>query len=581
VWQRILDSAPGDAQAKEQAANMRQIAALYEQVKVAATDRDYAKMLDLCQQILAIDPNNQPAKDGYNQADHELKRTTNRRNRLLQEAQEEARVKNFKRALDLCDELLEIDPNNVAAQQARESIKRAKKDIDNQIKRLVNQAEEAEDDGNWDEALNLWQQIKEIDKTHQKAIDGINRAKLKKQEEDDTERDQLVRQAREAVKAKRWDEAVRLWTKVKRLDPRNTTNAAAELDKANRELNKQKKEIEALLAKAQEAENRQQLEEANRYWQQILAIDPNNAQAKNNISTNEDILRREKEREKEREAGQKRQIDSLLAQAQNEEKAGKLDTALETYKRVLTLAPNNSTAQQAIKRINEIKSRPIRKVDYAVAASIMFVEHLHRQGFDRGMVATFGTTANLVQGFTSNKNVMEQALLSVASSVTNEGTRLYDSIYDIIQYFWANADRRRPWLLTIVTDGIDNVSDMFLHTDRRSPAVIGAYMKQYFNDYRNNFAFLIGVGTGNQIDVNALSAIGNYSGIPAITIDKFPVLEQVFVEIALQVTSRYEGRNYRMGNLTWQQVDEIRSLSHIAIDYGFLLDRSGSMSEPG
>lgn len=92
---------------------------------------------------------------------------------------------------------------------------------------------------------------------------------------------------------------------------------------------------------------------------------------------------------------------------------------------------------------------------------------------------------------------------------------------------------------------------------------------------------MIGVGEGQQIDKKALATLGDNGGFLAVTIGAFPLLEAVFLQIALNVSSQLVGRRIEVGNLTWEEVSHIREVSHTAIDYAFLLDRSGSMSESG
>jgi uncharacterized protein (DUF58 family) len=103
------------------------------------------------------------------------------------------------------------------------------------------------------------------------------------------------------------------------------------------------------------------------------------------------------------------------------------------------------------------------KIEYAVAAAGIFIAHLHREGFDRGMVATFGSTFRVEQNFTSSEAHLHSALARLDPSrikQENEGTRLYDSIEDVISQFWSYGDRNRPWLLTIITDGKDYYSSL-------------------------------------------------------------------------------------------------------------------------
>ncbi len=219
----------------------------------------------------------------------------------------------------------------------------------------------------------------------------------------------------------------------------------------------------------------------------------------------------------------------------------------------------------------------MKKIEYAVAAAAQFISHLHRENFDRGMIATFGNSLRVEQNFTSNEETLLRSLHRVGMSVRNERTRLYDSIEDIVMEFWRSARRDRPWLLTVITDGQDNESSKY----HNNPANIGRFVATKFNHEPSNFIFVIGIGEGNQINKNALATIGNHGNFLAITIDAYSLLELVFLEIALQVTTHIAGYQVNIENLSWEDVSRLRQVSQVAFDYAFLIDRSGSMSETG
>jgi hypothetical protein len=45
------------------------------------------------------------------------------------------------------------------------------------------------------------------------------------------------------------------------------------------------------------------------------------------------------------------------------------------------------------------------------------------------------------------------------------------------------------------------------------------------------------------------------------------------------VTSKLVGLRHTVGNISWDELARIRQVSHVPIDFSFLLDRSGSMAE--
>jgi hypothetical protein len=219
----------------------------------------------------------------------------------------------------------------------------------------------------------------------------------------------------------------------------------------------------------------------------------------------------------------------------------------------------------------------VRKIEYAIGAAGVFVKHLHRENFDRGMIATFGDSFRVEQGFTGTESQLHSALARVANATRDGSTRLYDSIEDGIQEFWRHAARNRPWLLTIITDGQDNASTKH----RGNPATIGDYVASSYNHEPSNFIFLIGVGEGNQINTKALATVGDHGRFPAVAIDAFPLLERIFLEIAIEVSSGLVGRHITQGNVSWDEVARIYQVSQTPLDYAFLIDRSASMNEQG
>lgn len=220
----------------------------------------------------------------------------------------------------------------------------------------------------------------------------------------------------------------------------------------------------------------------------------------------------------------------------------------------------------------------MKKIEYAVGAAGLFIRHLHRDNFDRCMLATFGNSFRVEQSFTANETQLQTALSRISRSITNEATRLYDSIEDVIWQFRKYGDPRRPWLLTIITDGKEYFDG---GKYKNNPAGIGRFIATHFNHEASNFVFVIGVGEGNQIDENALAIMGDYGNFPALTIGGFPLLEMLFLRIALEVSEQIEGIQVNYGNISWREVSRVRQISNIPFDYAFLLDRSGSMGEQG
>lgn len=219
----------------------------------------------------------------------------------------------------------------------------------------------------------------------------------------------------------------------------------------------------------------------------------------------------------------------------------------------------------------------MKKIEYAVSAVDRFITHMHMDGLDRGMITTFGSGARVVQPFTSNEATLHRAMNSLTYPADQEQTRLYDSIKDVIDLFWRTGDKGRPWLLVVITDGEDNASREY----KNNPWGIGQYIGQRFNHEPSNFIFVIGVGKGQEINASGLVTMGNAGQFAPLMIDAFPLLELIFLRLAVHVSELAVGRVVTQGNHTWGDVTRLRQINRIAFDYAFLLDFSGSMKQQG
>ncbi|CAB5365593.1 unnamed protein product [Rhizophagus irregularis] len=138
------------------------------------------------------------------------------------------------------------------------------------------------------------------------------------------------------------------------------------------------------------------------------------------------------------------------------------------------------------------------QIGCAIKASNELVKNLHRDGFDRGCIATFNDYMTVRQTFTKNKASLHRSLNGINNA--KNGTRLYDSIVDVIQIF-----RNRE------------TSSLFTTKET------------------NNFLFLVGVGDGvNSEKMNEMASAGNFIYIHA---KDFFLLELIFLKIANKITT--------------------------------------------
>lgn len=215
-----------------------------------------------------------------------------------------------------------------------------------------------------------------------------------------------------------------------------------------------------------------------------------------------------------------------------------------------------------------------RKISYTVDAAWQFIESIHTEGLDRGLIATFDDTFRIRQDFTTSKASLKAALANIKP---DGGTLLYDSLHKLVQAFWLAARRDCPWMCVGLTDGDDNRSKDFPFNHPASPELIGRYIGRYFSPQHENYPYLIGVGRDGEIKKKVIDTIGHYGNFDALTIDSFPRLGDLFQRIACKVTTKLTEKEIQVGPYTFIQPTVQQELIKRGIDYAFLIDCSGSM----
>ena len=85
------------------------------------------------------------------------------------------------------------------------------------------------------------------------------------------------------------------------------------------------------------------------------------------------------------------------------------------------------------------------------------------------------------------------------------------------------------------------------------------------------------MGEDKAIDRPALAKFAQAASCMGIAIRDFSLLEEWFLRIAVQITTGLAGVRYSLGNLSWTELQRVRSLTHTPIDLMLVIDRSGSM----
>jgi hypothetical protein len=211
----------------------------------------------------------------------------------------------------------------------------------------------------------------------------------------------------------------------------------------------------------------------------------------------------------------------------------------------------------------------------------MLVNHLHQEGIDRGMVATFGDTFRVEQDSTTARPEPNTALAAPVRSALNEGTRPHDSMRDIVAAFQLSGRRDCPKIRLIVADGIDSRSRDSPSDRPASHEMIGRFVGQRSNHEPTNFPFQSVVDRDQAINARALATIGHHGRFPAVTIAEFPLLKRLFLQSALRITTELQRDICRPGNVSWHELTAVRRLARRPIDDVLLIDRSGRWPTPG
>ena len=211
----------------------------------------------------------------------------------------------------------------------------------------------------------------------------------------------------------------------------------------------------------------------------------------------------------------------------------------------------------------------------AVAAQSM-AQFLHSTmtRIDRCTVVGFHTQYKPLVSLQSE----DMALMGLAACcrMTNDkesgGTHLWDSIVVSVLQHITTADRSRPWVLVILTDGGDNGSKQTLKD--------AAQILQRFNAPSNNFCFVIGLGSACQ--ETQLKSLCSQSGSMYLPARDAGALHMIMPLIALQVVQGVSidvGQISRAGGAqaAYARVRETVGLRQNPVDFLFLLDASGSM----
>ncbi len=226
TWENVFEIDPENHQAQDyidaanQEINLREMAEdELSKAKDYYSEGQYEKARESVRTCLKVLPSYTEAQELLKdikvqlEAEKELKQRIEKANLFLLEG-------NTEEAATLANQVLDVHPDRPEALEILNKIQEIK-DREIEIEKLLNQASEQFQSGEYDESINLYNSVLELDPANQQARDGIHQAN--EQINIRRELDQLIAQAESSQKNNKFGIAIELWTSVLKLDPSNTS----------------------------------------------------------------------------------------------------------------------------------------------------------------------------------------------------------------------------------------------------------------------------------------------------------------------------------------------------------------------
>jgi len=289
----------------------------------------------------------------------------------LDKADEAADARNYDQALALLDEAQKLQPDNAHIQKVKEDLTEDKakweqRQARNEVKELLNQAEDLLDEDQFSAAREKVQKVLDKDPKNDSAlelraeIDDAEREAKARQVEDQV--DALVDQAHTQLKADQFEAA------------RQTVNRALELNKDHKKANdllarinedeaeaKQsanEQYIDSQMEKAEDLRDRGQFDDAIAIYDELLAQYGDNEDVRDErtaaLEEKQDALADQKRAQMKADA---KAADQLADQGKDALDQKQYDRAIELFQQALEKDPSNKTAQQYVVRARDEKQK--------------------------------------------------------------------------------------------------------------------------------------------------------------------------------------------------------------------------------
>ncbi len=337
-WNKILQLNPNNRNVQAEikmAMAQLEIKGLHESASKYYENKKYQNALDTLNKILEIDPSNYLAnkkvQDIKNlQKNQMISKLLNQTDKLDQEGK-------YDEAITVLKSILDTDPGNINAKQKLKNVGTKQANLKRQqqlIKNLFSKANEFQNNGWFEEAIEKWRQILELDPENQDALQNINTTTQKL----DLIASSLSKSS-DYFRNGDYHHAVEVWEVILKLDA-NNIQAREGIEKTNRQLQLMK-QIEALHANANALFDNRKYNAAIAEWDKVLTLDQDDLKAIQGIEKSNKML----------------DIEKLLTKAKMFFSQKQYQHAIEEWEKVLQLDSTNLIANQGIEEVREVKKK--------------------------------------------------------------------------------------------------------------------------------------------------------------------------------------------------------------------------------
>ncbi len=474
--EKVLDLDPNNSVALSYLGKIKEVEeevrGLLVSARIALESKDYFKAKSLFEKVLALDPQNSEALRYLKR----IEETERKIKRLLASAKVALESKDYAKARSFVEKVLGLDSENSVALSYLGKIK----EVEKEVRGLLASAEVALKSKDYSKAKSLVEKVLALDPQNSEA-----KGYLKRIEETESKIKRVLASAEVALESKDYTKAKSLTDEVLDLDPNNSVALSylERIKEAENAIRTLKEEIRDLVARTEVALELKDYAKARSFVEKVLALDPENSEAKWYLKRIEQI---------------EDEIRILMASTRTALESKNYSEARSFVKKVLALDPQNSEALRYLKRIEETE-RKIKRLlasakvaleskDYAKARS--FVEKVLGLDSENSVALSYlGKIKEVekeVRGLLASAEVaLKSKDYSKVKSLVEEVLALDPKNTEALRYLERIKEEATPWYGKLRSEGrklseqdVDKMILKFNFFDRR---------KNKNGDFQNDF----------------------------------------------------------------------------------------------